>query len=334
MFFTKASKASAYVSKPYRGVLDTGIIERIRQAIIQQPIPDTGDRAIDLAPWPEKITKDGRVVFRRTHRPEYERLKNEVIKPDMVVFCTGYRQEFPFLTKQNSSGGKSYALANEADVRGIWHHDDPSVGYIGFLRPNLGAIPPLAEMQAQLWVLYTLAPEKIPKPLHPKDELHFRLWHDKESRIHYGIDHESYVYQLALDMGSAMGALEAVGKAFSGHENAWRIPLVWAFGANINSKLRMRGPWKWSGAEKIVKGEMWETLTRRRWFFSKYPAVPNCENWLTSSSDLGCLLAVGPADVNLRPHQLRLLGLRDDLLARVRPRARLWRLRLLWQQDG
>ena len=98
-------------------------------------------------------------------------------------------------------------------------------------------------------------------------ELHFRLWHDKESRIHYGIDHERYVYQLALDIGSAMSAMEAVGKAFSGHENAWHIPLMWAFGANINSKLRMRGPWKWSDAEKIVKGVMLEALTRKRWFF-------------------------------------------------------------------
>ena len=33
-------------------------------------------------------------------------------------------------------------------------------------------------------------------------------------------------------------------------------PLMWAFGANINSRLRMRGPWKWSDAEKIVKGVM------------------------------------------------------------------------------
>ncbi|KAK4454502.1 hypothetical protein QBC34DRAFT_375012 [Podospora aff. communis PSN243] len=108
-----------------------------------------------LSPLHSGVPSTGRPRVRRGSRS----LKNEVIKPDVVVFCTGYRQEFPFFAKQNSPAGKPYALANEADVRGIWHHDDPTIGFIGYLRPNLGAIPPLAEAQAQLWVVHLLVPE-------------------------------------------------------------------------------------------------------------------------------------------------------------------------------
>ncbi|KAK1751490.1 dimethylaniline monooxygenase [Echria macrotheca] len=269
MFFNKSNKVAAYVSAPYRKTLNRGIIQRIRSAVIQVAIPDTGGRQVDLAPWPERINPDGTVVFRPTGRPEYERLKHEEIKPDMVVFCTGYRQEFPFFAKQNASDkGRPYRLANETNVRGIWHRDDPTVGFIGFLRPNLGAIPPLAEMQAQLWVLHLLAPSRIPKPLHPRDEPHFRLHHPDDSRIHYGVDHESYVYQLALDMNSALGVWDVLMYSLRGSEGAWKMPLVWAFGSNLNARFRVRGPWKWDGAEEIMKGEMWETMKRRRWFFT------------------------------------------------------------------
>lgn len=268
MFFTKSSKASAYVSKPYRDTLNRGIIERIRAAIISVPVPDTNGRQIDLCPWPERITKDGAIVFRKSSRPEYHRLKKEVIKPDMVVFCTGYRQEFPFFAQQNESEkGQRYPIADEVNVRGIWHSDDPTVGFVGFLRPNLGAIPPLAEMQAQLWVTHLLAP-KLVKFLHPRDEPHFRLHHPNGSRILYGIDHESYVYQLALDMDAALGFWEVIGRGFRGN-GAWKLPIVWALGSNLNARFRVRGPWKWPGAEKIMTGEMWETMKRRRWFFSE-----------------------------------------------------------------
>jgi len=271
VFFNKSNKSAALISKPYRKTLNRSLFERIRSALIQVQIPETGDREIDLCPWPESVTSNGTLVLRKSNRPEYIRLKDEQIKVDMIVYCTGYRQEFPFIAKQNESGkGKPYPTADMVDVRNIWHSDDPTYAYIGFLRPNLGAIPPLAEMQAQLWVCHLLAPHKIPKALHPRDESHYRLWHLNESRIHYGVDHESYVYQLALDMDAALGALEAVRMGFGPGENAWRIPLVWAFGSGLNTKFRLRGPWKWSGAENVLKGEMWEQIKKRRWLFREY----------------------------------------------------------------
>lgn len=82
------------------------------------------------------------------------------------------------------------------------------------------------------------------------------------SRIQYGVDHESYAYQLALDTGSAPSFSEVAAMG-------WKMSLVWALSANVNTKFRLVGPWKWAGAEQVMKTEIWETVTRRRGFFGE-----------------------------------------------------------------
>jgi dimethylaniline monooxygenase (N-oxide forming) len=261
------------VSAPYRPK-EHSLLEKIRSTIIAIPPVDTGGRQIDLAPWPERIDENGIVHFRDNQRIEYERMKNTTIRPDIIVFATGYKQEFPFLNNNNAttkSDAKPYPTASEADVREIWRCDDPTVGFFGFIRPSLGAIPPLSEMQAQLWVLYLTAPHRIPRPLLPSDEPHYRLLHPPGSRVQYGVDHESYAYQLALDMDSAPGALEIVNLGLqAGGNRMWRLPLIWALGANFNTKLRLRGPWKWDGAVDVLADELWQTVARRGWFFGHF----------------------------------------------------------------
>jgi dimethylaniline monooxygenase (N-oxide forming) len=213
-------------------------------------------------------------------------MKDADIKPDIVVFCTGYKQVFPFLHNASSSpeskgAKKPYPTAAEANVRDIWRRDDPTVAFIGFVRPSLGAIPPLSEMQAQLWVLHLASPSRIPRPLAPDDEPHYRLLHPPGSRVQYGVDHETYAYQLALDMDSAPGALEVVGLGLvAGGNRAWRLPLTWALGANFNAKFRMRGPWRWEGAVDVMADELWETVARRGWFFGESFSYSLCCRWM------------------------------------------------------
>ena len=128
-------------------------------------------------------------------------------------------------------------------------------------------------MQAQLWILNLVAPHFIKQqPLLERDESHYRLHHPEGNRITYGIDHESYVYQLGLDMDSAMGFGEVVGRGlFGGVKGGWKIPLVWALGANYNTKFRLRGPWRWvDGAEEVMTGEFWGVIMRRRWFWGEF----------------------------------------------------------------
>ncbi|KAK3494253.1 FAD/NAD(P)-binding domain-containing protein [Neurospora hispaniola] len=307
IFFNKSSNAAPYISYPYKHLQPSPtpptLLSRIRSALIGSTLKDTGGRYIDLAPWPQSISPQGIVTFQNNHRPEWERMRQQTIKPDIVIFCTGYNQEYPFFTAHNASlcnksgkAAKRYVVEHtERNVRGIWNRDDPSVGFIGFLRPSLGAIPPLAEMQAQLWIVQLVAPHWIPRPLDSKDEEHYRLRHPAESRVKYGVDHESYVYQLGLDMDSAMGVMEVlrrglwergVGALWKGEgdgtwkktkkkkkkkkKNGWKLPLVWGLGANYNVKFRMKGPWRWEGAEEVMETELWRMIKRRRWFWEHF----------------------------------------------------------------
>ncbi|KAF9070437.1 dimethylaniline monooxygenase [Rhodocollybia butyracea] len=274
IFFNKSMKVCPYISEPYRPKLPGWRlwIYALRSALVQTPIPDTCGKRIDLAPWPEEFDSEGVVRFKDNGREEYHRLKDEKIRPDIVVLCTGYKQTFPFLHANDGQTGQEYPTPDRTNVRGIWKDDEPDIGFVGFIRPSLGAIPPLSELQAQLWVLNLLAPQKIPRPLIPRDEPHYRLQHPPGSRVTYGVDHESYAYQLALDMDSAPGISDIFGVMYRKYgANTWRLPIIWALGAHFTTKFRLQGPWQWDGAQDLlVTGEFWETITRRPIFFGHF----------------------------------------------------------------
>ncbi|TVY68852.1 Dimethylaniline monooxygenase [N-oxide-forming] [Lachnellula suecica] len=244
IFFNKSTHAIPYISAPYHPT--PSLINKIRASIIDAPIVDTKGCHIDLAPWPQAVDSSGIVHFTETDRPEAQRMKQVICKPDMIIFASGYTQSFPFLTA-------SYPQFGEANIRNIWKERDESVAFIGFVRPSFGAIPPLSELQAQLWILNLL--QRLPAPLLKED--HYRLHAHPRARIQYGIDHESYAYQLALDMGSAPSFSQMLDRGL-------KMTLCWALSANVNPKFRMVGPWKWEGAEGVMMGEVWETVTRRR----------------------------------------------------------------------
>lgn len=276
-------KVCAYISNPYRPWQPGRKLwmYALRSAFVQTPIADTKGKRVDLAPWPERFDDTGVVHFRNNGRPEFDRMRNQVIRPDVVVLCTGYRQTFPFLQGQDAFVRPSETASgwvDALDVRGIWNRSEPEMGFIGFVRPSLGAIPPLAEMQAQLWIFQLAAPTGIPRALRPEDEPHYRLQPPSGSRITYGVDHESYAYQLALDMNSAPGLVD-VGRIvlFEKRDRLlWRLPIIWAFGANFNTKYRLQGPWKDPDAAALLSSdEFWETITRRPILFGTCFALEN-----------------------------------------------------------
>ena len=64
---------------------------------------------------------------------------------DCVVLCTGYRPHFPFLPflphdARNHPG---------CFYRRVFHPAYPTLAFVGFARPAIGAIPPTAELQAR-----------------------------------------------------------------------------------------------------------------------------------------------------------------------------------------
>lgn len=251
-----------YISAQYRKYSK---FNEKRSAHIQLPIAPTSGRIIDIAPWPSHIDSSGTIHFTENGREEAEVMRNKIVRPDVAIFATGYRQTFPFFDAEDG-----YHTPRTADMRRIWASSDPTVGFIGFVRPGFGAIPPLSEMQAQLWVvsiISQLSPLRLlPKPL--KFESHYRLRRPDDSRIDYGVDHDAYVYQLATDMGSAPSLFQVASFG-------WKTVITWALGANFNTKFRLVGPWKWDGANAIMQGELWETIYRRSPYGMLFSKPPN-----------------------------------------------------------
>lgn len=241
---------------------------------MQIPLPKIPDgRVIDLAPWPTHIDASGRIHFRDNGRVEYERMKSKVVKPDVLVFATGYTQTFPFLDQETDH---PYPHASDANVRDIWKRGDDTIGFIGFVRPAFGAIPSLAELQAQLFIMNLVQPAAIAHPLLAKDEHHYRLRSLPNARITYGVDHETYAYQLALDMDAAPSFTEilkagfAAGRPGRGTGIWYKLPIIWAAGAQFNAKFRLRGPWAWKGAVDVLTVELWPTISRRGGFLGNF----------------------------------------------------------------
>lgn len=99
-------------------------------------------------PSPKKIDESGRLCF---GDPEYH------VEVDMILFCTGYHYDFPFLE------------AGIVDVEDNWVHplyqdivppDDPSLGFIGL--PFLIVPFPVFEMQARWFVKQLVSEFSLP----------------------------------------------------------------------------------------------------------------------------------------------------------------------------
>lgn len=232
------------------------------------PLKETHGRRIDVFKWPTEVDDDGLMHFSPESDDSKEAKAPEPIKADVVVFATGYTTNFDFLDPD-------YPRLGHTSVRGVYKDGEVSVGFIGFVRPSIGAIPPLAELQAQLWVLRLLQ-DRYPAELSREREGHAVAPYEIDYKLHArgeydffttkrGVDHESYAYQLALDMGAAPTMTYAMSKG-------WRLFYTWAMGSNFNPKFRLVGPWKWeAGAEEIMREELYGVVKQSGGFVCEWP---------------------------------------------------------------
>ncbi|RDA89766.1 hypothetical protein CP533_3571 [Ophiocordyceps camponoti-saundersi (nom. inval.)] len=324
IFLCKSNRALPYISEGHRS---RSWWNRLRTSIINVPLNDTGGRRIDVMKWPSHVDADGFM-----HVTEDKSGVRRRIRADVVVLATGYSADFPFL-------GPDYPRPSQADIRGVYKSDDVSLAFIGFVRPAIGAIPPLAELQAQLWVLRLLqarfptamprGPDRDALPTYELDfGLHPRCGYDFFASKG-GVDHEAYAYQLALDMGAAPTVTYIARKGL-------RLFFTWAMGSNFNPKFRLVGPWRWeSGAEAIMRGELYAVVRRsggllcerrsigwRRWRQSAddwatdlitYTLIPLAPTWCPLSSALG-LPILAMARNSVQPHGWAALKLPNETL--------------------
>lgn len=131
LLICKSDRAMPYISEQYRS---QSVVNKWRSWLLNMGLKPTGGKTIDLAPWPTHVDEDGVVHFKKNGRPESKRIDMEKdIKPDIVIFATGYRPSFPFLP-----ANADYASLDESTTRGIYRNIEDGIAYIGFIRPAFG----------------------------------------------------------------------------------------------------------------------------------------------------------------------------------------------------
>lgn len=127
-----------YINRPYKPAYR--FLSTILRTEYLDP-PFTSPLSIDLALWPSHVDSTGRVHFLRSDqipqsegmkRIEEERMSTKEVRPDLVVYCTGYKQEWDWL-------GAGYPRGpGEVDTREMCDGSDLSLAFIGFVRPGVG----------------------------------------------------------------------------------------------------------------------------------------------------------------------------------------------------
>jgi dimethylaniline monooxygenase (N-oxide forming) len=97
---------------------------------------------------------------------------NSSFTPDLVIFCTGFETRMPFLEDAIAAAPRFLHTFNP--------EVGASLGFIGYLRPAFGAIPPLAELQARWFALVQSGRLNLPS----KIEMGRTIEEWKRSRAH------------------------------------------------------------------------------------------------------------------------------------------------------
>ena len=258
VFLNKSHKAMPYLNRPYKQ--KQPFLDFIGNEYMD-PIEDAqSDRFVDTCTFPERLDDTGRVVFQpRPDRKDWRRLKDKVIRPSLIIYATGYKQDFSWL-------GPGIPGADEANVRNIIKSSRSDVGFIGFVRPGVGAIPPIAEQQAMWWTALILG-----KMEEPRRAGHYKLLTKNNARIEYGVDYSTYMSVLAQDFGGAPSMVELW------RTHGLKVLLIYCFGASFVSFYRLTGPFALAKAPEIAKTELLDTVMRRgitgNFFFGVIPML-------------------------------------------------------------
>jgi dimethylaniline monooxygenase (N-oxide forming) len=136
VFLNRRSKAMPYLNRPYQ---EKHPLAFLSNGYVDPPEDAQSKRWVDTCTFPERIDETGGVIFeKKPDRKDWRRMKNTEVRPDCVVHCTGYRQSFYFLDLL-------YPTASDATIRNIVSPKEPSISFIGFVRPGVSTIPPIAE---------------------------------------------------------------------------------------------------------------------------------------------------------------------------------------------
>lgn len=181
---------------------------------------------------------------------------------DFIVFCTGYIQKFPFLFHSNTKN-KDDPLPEE---HMICNADEPTLAFIGFVRPNVGAIPPMSEMQTMWWIERKLRPFFAAKTRSvdrkrchkcANDVISYKLLGQNPRTKKYAVDFGAYMHDLAREIKCAPDLLFTW---------VWRNPKVaiaYSLGQSYVTFFRLEGPFKCKKAIEVSQNELYTPVIKR-----------------------------------------------------------------------
>jgi len=190
---------------------------------------------------------------------------------DLIVLATGYKQSFPFLDKnirrefmedsteaQDGCGSKECAnpYSMEEDYLPSEHFivskARPRLGFIGFVRPNVGAIPPMSELQVMWWLEKMRGNVKMLQKLGPPSYMVLGR------KYPYGVDYGNYMHRVAEDYGAAP-TLSTLSKS----SHPLRALYTYCIGQSMISLFRLQGPYASGVCWEVVTGELWRVCLKR-----------------------------------------------------------------------
>ena len=155
---------------------------------------------------------------------------------DAVVFCTGYKNQVPFLLDE----------LKEIDIRNLYKHMFHSkyrdqIVWIGWARPAFGSQFPIMEMQARFFALICTGEKTLPASEEMEEvasrdrEKYLEQFEHNADRIRSLVDYHIYMDDLA----DLIGCKPPLWKYFFLHPRLW---LRMVYGATQATQFRLRGP--------------------------------------------------------------------------------------------
>jgi len=230
-FINRAAKHRSWLGRNVYGWLD--------QTEVAKALPE---RIIQTKKSISKISENGNVVFDDGTEQE----------ADLIVLATGYKLEFQFLYKSGSQEERKGFIQDELpNEHNIVATKDPTMAFIGFVRPNVGAIPPMSELQVMWWI------QRLRGAIDgPKHTPTYRLLSPSMRTGAYGVDYGAYMHDLARDIGAEPQIVDLL----------WRSPrslIAWALGQAYITFFRLRGPFVQKDAVHISETELLNPVRRR-----------------------------------------------------------------------
>ena len=205
---------------------------------------DTGDKEIHLAPIVESVRGDA-VTFS----------DGSVRHFDVIILATGYKP------------GGLFSSLPPATIHNIVNPQMPNFASIGFVRPNVGAIPPMAEIQIMWYLEWLSRGGSVLRVAQCRSG--YRLLGNHPRTDDIAVDYGIYMHKLAEEIGAVPSATDFIfnlpGISIS---DGIKGLFSYAYGQAYVSFFRLVGPFACKGMSRVVCAELYTAVSHRGWWLN------------------------------------------------------------------